>query len=100
MTIAVRKSQLNPAHARTDTCKQKLTLLILAAIAAAGSLCRAEDSLPPLQDGKAPQNIAELWGGYDPNKEPLEVEILREWEKDGVVTRLVRYQVGTLKVLR
>ena len=39
----------------------------------------------------------ELWGNFDPRKEPLETEVLKEWEQDGVVTRLVRYQVGTFK---
>ena len=57
----------------------------------------AEDSLPPLLSGKAPQNLDELWGGYDPIKEPLEVEVTREWEADGVICRLVRYRVGVFK---
>jgi hypothetical protein len=59
---------------------------------------RAEqDSLPPLKDGKVPQTLDELWGGYDPTKEPLEVEVLKEWEEDGVTCRLIRYQVGVFK---
>lgn len=55
------------------------------------------DSLPALRDGKAPQNVAELWAGYDPRKEPLETEIVREWEEDGLVVRNLRYLVGTFK---
>ncbi len=70
-----------------------LTLTVSLALAA-----RAEqDSLPPLKDGKVPQTLDELWGGYDPTKEPLEVEVLKEWEEDGVTCRLIRYQVGVFK---
>ena len=39
--------------------------------------CAAEDSLPPLKDGKAPTNLAELWGNYDPSKEPLDTQVVR-----------------------
>lgn len=56
-----------------------------------------EESLPPLKDGSAPQNFDELWSGYDPKREPLETEILKEWEQDGVVLRVVRYRIGVFK---
>jgi hypothetical protein len=66
----------------------------------ATSLClgiaAAADSLPPLK-GKAPQTVAELWAGYDPRKEPLKSEVVREWEEDGNVIRYVRYFIGTFK---
>ena len=39
----------------------------------------AQDSLPPLKDGKAPTNLDELWGDYNPRKEPLETQVVREW---------------------
>ena len=42
-------------------------------------------------------SLDELWGNYDPHKEPLNVEILKEWEEDGVVCRVIRYQVGIFK---
>ncbi len=58
---------------------------------------QAEDSLPLLKDGKVPQNLVELWGGYEPKKEPLEMEVKKEWECEGVVCRIVRYKVGTFK---
>jgi len=56
---------------------------------------RAADSLPPLK--KVPQNVAELWAGYDPRKEPLRTEVVREWKEDGVVMRYVRYFIGSFK---
>ena len=44
-----------------------------------------------------PQNVAELWAGYDPRKEPLRTEVVREWEEDGVEVRCVRYFIGSFK---
>jgi len=75
------------------------TLALLAALllAAYAAPCPAEDSLPPLAGGKVPQNLDELWGAYDPAAEPLEAEITKEWEADGVVCRVVRYRVGVFK---
>ncbi len=56
-----------------------------------------QESLPSLQGGKAPQTYDELWAGYDPRAEPLEVEILKEWEEDGVVMQVLRYRIGIFK---
>jgi pimeloyl-ACP methyl ester carboxylesterase len=44
-----------------------------------------------------PQSVTELWSGFDPRKDPLETEILKSWEQDGVACRIVRYQVGVFK---
>ena len=46
-----------------------------------------------------PQNLDQLWEDFaDLDKTtPLEAEILKEWEQDGVVCRVVRYQVGLFK---
>lgn len=44
-----------------------------------------------------PRNVTELWSGFDPRKEPLETEILKSWEQDGVACRIIRYQVGMFK---
>ena len=46
-----------------------------------------------------PQTLNQLWEGFadlDKNT-PLEAEVLKEWEQDGVVCRIVRYQVGLFK---
>jgi len=56
-----------------------------------------EETLPPLKDGKAPQNFDEMWAGFDPRKEPLAVEVLKEWEEDGVVLKVLRYRIGIFK---
>ena len=57
----------------------------------------AQETLPPLQEGKAPQTFEEMWTGFDPRAEPLEVETLKECEEDGVVLRVVRFRIGVFK---
>jgi len=56
-----------------------------------------EETLPPLKDGKAPETFEELWAGFDPCREPLDVEVLHEWEQDGTVLKVIRYRVGIFK---
>jgi dienelactone hydrolase len=56
---------------------------------------QAADSLSPLK--KVPQNVTELWEGYDPRTEPLRTEVVREWKEDGVIVRYVRYFIGSFK---
>jgi hypothetical protein len=38
-----------------------------------------------------------MWAGFDPRAEPLEVKILKQWEEDGVVLRIVRFRIGVFK---
>ena len=57
----------------------------------------AADSLMPLVDGRVPQNLEELWEGYDPSKEPLEVEIVHEWQRGDATVRMIVYTIGTFK---
>lgn len=61
------------------------------------AVAQGVESLPPLKDGKVPENLTELWGAYDPRAEPLEAEVTKEWEQDGIVCRVVRYRIGTFK---
>lgn len=55
------------------------------------------ETLPPLQDGTAPQTHAELWADFDPRAESLDVEVLKKWEEDGVILQVLRYRVGVFK---
>lgn len=71
-------------------------LLCLTALLAVLTSATAE-TLPPLKDGKVPQNLEELWAGFDPLKEPLEAEATKSWEADGVSFQIVRYRVGVFK---
>lgn len=57
----------------------------------------AEETLPPLKNGKAPSAFEAMWAGFDPRKEPLDVELLKEWEQDGVILKVLRYRIGIFK---
>lgn len=57
----------------------------------------AAESLPPLKDGKAPTTWKQLWGGYDPAKDPLETQIVREWKEGDITFRYVVFTIGTFK---
>jgi hypothetical protein len=41
----------------------------------------SKNSLSPLQAGKFAQNVQELWAGYDPRTEPLNVKVIRDWDE-------------------
>ncbi len=56
-----------------------------------------KDTLPPLKDGRVPRSVDEIWKDFDPRREPLETEVLKEWEDDGLVCRIVRFRVGVFK---
>ena len=55
------------------------------------------ETLPPLKNTSAPATMEELWKGFDPRSEALDVEILKEWEQDGVILKVLRYRVGIFK---
>lgn len=46
---------------------------------------------------KTPQSLDEVWGNYDPEKEPMLVETFKEWEEEGIVIQAIRYYIGTFK---
>ncbi len=60
-------------------------------------ICQAKESLPPLVNETAPQSLGEMWAGFDPQAEPLEVEVLKEWEEENVILRVLRYRIGIFK---
>jgi len=66
------------------------------ALLSAGKLV-AQDSLPPLDGRPAPTNLAEMWQGFDPLRDALETEIVREWQEDGTTFRYVVFTIGTFK---
>ena len=74
-----------------------LMLVVCVLCLATQSFGQLVESLPPLVDGQAPQTFKELWAPFDPQAEPLDVEILKEWEEDGVVMKVVRFRVGIFK---
>jgi len=95
-----------PHHTNGMACRRHVRFLLnclwawaavtlLPAACAGGSL--GAETLPALIGSGAPDTFDELWSGFDPRKEPLEVEVLRQWEQDGVVLKVVRYRVGIFK---
>lgn len=60
-------------------------------------LAGGQETLPIIRDGRIPQSYNSLWADFDPRAEPLETEILKEWEEDGVVMQVLRYRIGIFK---
>ena len=78
----------------------KLTIIILICFGCS-SFCSSQeslpDTLPKLAGNTAPKNLSEMWAGFDPKAEPLETEIVKEWEEDGVILKIVRFRIGVFK---
>ena len=55
------------------------------------------ETLPILKGNKAAQTWVSAWEGFDPRAEPMDVEVLKEWEEDGVVLSVLRYRIGVFK---
>ena len=70
---------------------------ICLALLVCGGSSFAKETLAPLDGQPAPQTREELWADFDPRAEPLDVEILKEWEEDGVVLKVVRLRIGVFK---
>jgi len=71
------------------------TAFVLLSFALLTSRLPAADSLPPLAGNRPPQNLDELWAGYDPAAEPLEVEVVHTWQRGDAAVRMLVYTVGT-----
>ncbi|MFI3290494.1 MAG: dienelactone hydrolase family protein [Opitutales bacterium] len=71
----------------------KLRFALILFLSTFGFLC-AENALPELKDSEIPQNAQELWKDIDPRAEPLEPEVLEEWEEDGVILKVMRINVA------
>ena len=57
-----------------------------------------QNSLTPYTSAnQVPQNAIDLWASYDSTAEPLDVKVHQEWKKEGVVSRLITFKVGTFK---
>ena len=78
------------------TLKKQMTLVVLV-LCVLGCVSFARETLPPLQNEPAPHTHAGLWTGYDPRIGPLDVEVLKEWEEDGVVLKVLRYRIGIFR---
>ena len=78
--------------------KISLSTLLLTLLGASFSVLAQQDSLTPYTTAdQVPKDALALWGSYDSTAEPLEVKIHQEWKKEGVVSRLITFKVGTFK---
>jgi len=73
----------------------RLTIGIYASFFCFGFL--VAETLPPLNGKDAPSTFSQMWEGFDPRNEELEVETLKQWEQDDVVLRVIRYRIGVFK---
>lgn len=44
---------------------------------------------------EVPPTVEALWSDFDPRKEPLQTEVVRQWEADGITYRYVTFHIGT-----
>jgi cephalosporin-C deacetylase-like acetyl esterase len=72
-------------------------LFVIVLVGCSVATGQVPETLPPLKDARAPQSFDEMWAGFDPRAEPLEIEMLKEWEEDDVVLRIVRFRIGVFK---
>ncbi len=71
--------------------------LIVWTVASLPTASQQVETLPPLVNERAPQNVEQMWAGFDPRAEPLDVETIKEWEEDDVVLRVIRFRIGVFK---
>ena len=55
------------------------------------------ETLPVSVGGEVPSTHSEMWDGFDPRKEPLDVEVLHQWEEEEIVLQVLRYRIGIFK---
>ncbi|RZO13451.1 MAG: hypothetical protein EVB09_10475 [Verrucomicrobiaceae bacterium] len=72
----------------------RITLILLISIL---STFGRETFNPYKTTEEVPQNVEDLWDDYDPRKELLEIELIKEWQTKDVITRYVTFKVGTFK---
>lgn len=77
--------------------KKLLFMVSVISVIISQQLYAMQETLPPLKDGKSPQNFEQMWSGFDPRGEPLDTEVLKQWEEDGVVLQVLRYRIGIFK---
>ena len=55
------------------------------------------ESLKVIAEKDVPKSVRALYDGFDPDKEPLEVKVLKEFEQDGVIIQMLTFTVGKFK---
>ena len=76
--------------------RSRQNVCAVCALVMVGTALKAADTFEPYKSD-VPESAVVLWEDYDPRHEPLDIEVVREWENEGVVTRYVTFTVGTFK---
>ena len=98
MSVLTNQTLAGPAALNEERLLNPLKTLLVAVLIGCSVVSGQEaDTLPSLTDGEAPRNFAEMWAGFDPRAEPLEIEVLKEWQEEGVALRIVRFRIGVFK---
>lgn len=74
-----------------------IAILSIISLSSTNLVSQEKNTLPNLTGGAVPKTFDEMWTGFNPRAEPLETEVLHEWEEDGVVMRIVRFRIGVFK---
>lgn len=61
------------------------------------SIDAQETFIPYSVPAEVPKTATELWQDYDAQKESLDIQVIKEWKAEGVVTQYVTFKVGTFK---
>ena len=62
---------------RLFVCALYVGLTVLA------STTLSEDTFTAYKADEVPQNVVDLWRDYDAREEPLDIEVVKEWNDDG-----------------
>ncbi len=74
------------------------TIVLLFVLNLASLSTDAQDTFSPYSTpAEVPKTAIDLWQDYDARKEPLDVQIIKEWKTEGVVTQYLTFKVGTFK---
>ena len=66
-----------------------------------GIVDTAKSQLPRAAASSAiPRTVTGLWSDFDPCKEPLKAQTVREWTDDGITYQYVTFYIGTCKGLQ
>ena len=77
--------------------KMKTIVLLFALNLACLSIDAQETFIPYSAPAEVPKTATELWQDYDARKESLDIQVIKEWKAEGVVTQYLTFTVGTFK---
>ena len=77
--------------------KMKTIVLLFALSLGCLSIDAQETFIPYSAPAEVPKTATELWQDYDARKESLDIQVIKEWKAEGVVTQYVTFKVGTFK---